>query len=59
MRADLAPFIGEWTVEADFPDAPPTDARATTVFEWLAGAPLLLQRWEVPYPAAPDGTRRP
>jgi len=25
------------------------------VFEWLAGRRFVVQRWEVPHPAAPDG----
>src|SRR5947207_4803278 len=52
---DLAPFVGEWNMRADFPNAPPTDVSARTVFEWLPGERFLVQRWEVPHPAAPDG----
>ena len=28
---------------------------ARTVFEWLTGQQFVVQRWEVPHPAAPDG----
>jgi hypothetical protein len=51
----LEAFIGEWSIEADFPNAPPTDLRGRTVFEWLPGERFLVQRWEVPHPDAPDG----
>ncbi len=53
----LDPFIGEWSLEADIPQAPPagSDARARAVFEWMPGERFLVQRWEVPQPAAPDG----
>jgi hypothetical protein len=49
----LAQFLGEWTIEADFPGAEGLQGR--TSFEWLAGEKFLIQRWEVPHPAAPDG----
>ena len=48
---ELDAFIGEWTIEASFEGAPP----GTTVFEWMPGGAFLIQRWEVPHPAAPDG----
>jgi hypothetical protein len=48
-------FVGEWSVEAAFPLAPPTDSRGRTVFEWMPGKRFLIQRWEVPQPEAPDG----
>ena len=53
----LEPFIGEWTLEADIPNLPPADPdlRAVTTFEWMPGEQFLVQRWEVPHPAAPDG----
>ena len=41
--ARLDVFVGEWTVEAAFPDGPSpapdagTDLRVRTVFEWLLG----------------------
>jgi hypothetical protein len=53
--APLEPLIGEWSVEALFPGAPPTDLRGRTVFEWMTGGRFLLQRWEVPIDEAPDG----
>jgi hypothetical protein len=51
----LAPFVGEWSLRASFPDVPPTDVGARATFEWLPGKRFLIQRWEVPMPEAPDG----
>jgi hypothetical protein len=48
---ELDAFIGEWTIEASFEGAPP----GTVAFEWMPGGKFLVQRWEVPHPAAPDG----
>jgi hypothetical protein len=30
-------LIGEWSMEARFPDAPPSDLRGRVVFEWIPG----------------------
>jgi hypothetical protein len=51
----LEPFIGEWSIEAKFPNAPPTDTPGRVVFEWMPGGKFLVERWEVPHPEAPDG----
>jgi hypothetical protein len=51
----LAPFLGEWRLRAELPDAPPGDQGARAVFEWMPGERFLVQRWEVPVPEAPDG----
>jgi hypothetical protein len=51
----LGPLIGRWSMQASFPGAPASDLRGLTVFEWVAGETLLLQRWDVPHPDAPDG----
>jgi hypothetical protein len=49
---DLAPFIGEWSLEPAFaPDGP----HGRVSFEWMAGEQFLVERWEVPVPEAPDG----
>jgi hypothetical protein len=48
---ELDAFIGEWTIEASFEGAP----EGTVVFEWMPGDEFLVERWEVPHPAAPDG----
>jgi len=50
----LDPFIGEWSMDASFPLAPPTGVRGRAVFEWMLGGQFLLQRSEVPHPDAPD-----
>ncbi len=56
----LEPLIGTWRMEAVFPRTSPAAGMeaqgvARTVFEWLPGRQFLIQRWEVPHPAAPDG----
>jgi hypothetical protein len=51
----LDAFIGEWSMEAQFPDSPSSGPIGRTAFEWLPGRRFVLQRWEVPNPAAPDG----
>jgi hypothetical protein len=51
----LEPFIGEWSMQAVFPGAGPSGPQGLTVFEWAADGALLVQRWEVPHPDAPDG----
>jgi hypothetical protein len=51
----LEALIGEWSIEADIPNAPPSDVRGRVVFEWMSGRQFLVERWEVPIPEAPDG----
>jgi hypothetical protein len=51
----LGAFVGEWSIEAVFPQAPPSELRGRAVFEWMAGKRFLIERWEVPHPDAPDG----
>jgi hypothetical protein len=56
----LVPYIGEWRMQAVFPDTSSietaeTQGVARTVFEWMAGRQFVVQRWEVPHPAAPNG----
>ena len=53
--ARLEPFVGDWSIQALFPQAPPADARGRMVFEWMPGGQFLVQRWDVPIPEAPDG----
>ena len=48
-------LIGEWSLEARFPGAPPSDLRGRVVFEWMTGDKFVIQRWEIPIPDAPDG----
>lgn len=42
-------------MEANFPGAPPSDARGRVWFEWMAGERFLIERWETPVSEAPDG----
>lgn len=51
----LHPFIGRWSMRVEAPWAPAEQSGATTSFERLGEGEFLIQRWEVPHPAAPDG----
>jgi hypothetical protein len=56
----LGPLIGEWRMDAVFPSSSPaagmeSDGVARAVFDYLPGGQFVIQRWEVPHPAAPDG----
>jgi hypothetical protein len=50
----LDAFVGEWTMEATFPVAPPTGIIGRTAFEWALNGQFLLQHSEAPHPDAPD-----
>lgn len=55
-RLRLEPLIGQWRTTAQPPDGPPWPGEGRVSFSWLeAGVPLLLQRWQVDLPEAPDG----
>jgi hypothetical protein len=54
-RERLEAFVGEWTMEARPPEGPPWPGEARVTFEWMEGAPLLIERWHVVMPEAPDG----
>jgi hypothetical protein len=51
----LHPLVGQWTMEAVFPQAPPSDVRGHTIFQWGPEQAFLVQRWEVSLAEAPDG----
>jgi hypothetical protein len=51
----LDAFVGEWSLEASFPQTPPTGVVGRVVFEWELGRQFLVQRAGVPHPDAPDG----
>jgi hypothetical protein len=51
----LGVLAGRWTVEAVFPGVPPSEERGRTIFEWGPGEAFMVQRWEAPGEAAPDG----
>lgn len=51
----LEPLVGEWEVEAVFPSRPDeVMSGGRSVFEWLRGAQLLIERSEAPDPF-PEG----
>ena len=50
----LAPFIGEWSVEASIPLLGSTAIRGRVVFEWVLAGQFVLQRVEVPHTDVPD-----
>jgi hypothetical protein len=57
---NLRPLIGAWRMDAVFPSSSPaagiaSDGVARAVFDYLPGGQFVIQRWEVPHPAAPDG----
>jgi hypothetical protein len=49
---ELDRLAGEWEMEVEFPGAPPMGGARTT-FERMG--PMLVQRWQIPVPVAPDG----
>ena len=51
----LEPLIGEWTMEASPPEGPPWPGGGRVSFEWMEGDQLLIQRWSVDMPEAPNG----
>jgi len=53
-RERLEALVGEWTIEAKPPGGPPWPGGGRVTFEWLEGAPLLIERSHVDMPAAPD-----
>ena len=54
-RERLEALVGEWTMAAGPPGGPPWPSAGRVTFEWLEGAPLLIQRWHVDMPEAPGG----
>lgn len=54
-RERLESLVGDWTMRAGPPGGPPWPGTARVSFEWFAGAPLLIQRWQVDNSEAPDG----
>ena len=54
-RERLQALVGKWEIEAVPPGGPPWPGGGWTTFEWLEGAPLLIQRSHVELPEAPDG----
>jgi len=54
-RERLEALVGEWTIGAGPPEGPPWPGEGRVTFEWLDGTPLLVERWHVDLPEAPDG----
>ena len=54
-RERLEALVGEWTMDARPPEGPPWPGEGRVTFEWLGDGPLLIQRWQVDLPEAPDG----
>lgn len=52
---DLDPFIGRWRLTSRFSPDDCVAPRSTTTFDWLPGSRIVIQRWEVEHPDAPDG----
>src|SRR6266550_2107771 len=51
---ELEPLVGEWTVEAKWPDGEPWPGGGRVTFEWHALGAHLLERGTVELPEAPD-----
>jgi hypothetical protein len=56
VLARLDVLVGEWTIEASFPnaDAPQDAPEGRCRFEWALDQQFLLQHIEIPVPEAPD-----
>src|SRR5262245_41318926 len=52
----LEPLVGEWTVEATWPNGQAWPAGGRITFEWLPGRAHLIQRGTSDLPEAPDNT---
>jgi hypothetical protein len=50
----LEPLIGRWSLEAVPPGGPPWPGEAWASFEWMEGAPFLIERSHADLPEAPD-----
>ena len=53
----LDTLVGRWSMEAQFPGAPPSGPIGQTVFAWLPGRQFLSQRWQVSDPDVPTASR--
>jgi hypothetical protein len=51
---ELEPLVGEWELEATPPGGPPWPGEASITFEWMEGAPFLIERSVVEMPEAPN-----
>jgi hypothetical protein len=53
--AKLEPLVGEWTLEAAWPDGQPWPGGGRSIFEWHESRAHLIERSTVDLPEAPDG----
>jgi hypothetical protein len=53
--AKLEPLVGEWTLEAAWPDGEPWPGGGRSIFEWHESGAHLIERSMVDLPEAPDG----
>ena len=51
---ELEPLVGEWKVEATPPGGPSWPGEASITYEWMEGAPFLIERSEIEMPEAPN-----
>jgi hypothetical protein len=51
---ELEPLVGQWKLEATPPGGPPWPGEASVTFEWMEGAPFLVERSKVEMPEAPN-----
>ena len=51
---ELEPLVGEWSLEAIPPGGPPWPGEGRATFEWMEGAPFLIERSTIES-KAPDG----
>ena len=47
-------LVGQWNMDAIWPEGGPEDVAGTCTFEWELGGRYLLQRTELTIPEAPD-----
>jgi hypothetical protein len=54
---EMEVLVGEWSLTATPPGGEPWPGEAKATFEWLEGTDdqLLIQRWTIEMPEAPDG----
>lgn len=51
----LEPLVGTWSMEAIPPGGEPWPGEARVSFEWHDSGALMVERWTISLPEAPDG----
>lgn len=54
-RERLEALVGEWTMQAGPSGGSPWPGGGRVSFQWLENTSLLIQRWHIDVPEAPDG----